>query len=132
MPLSYEIDHARKIIFTRASGILTPQDMFAYQKDVWGKHSLRSFHECVDMNDVTEIVGATEENMLSLASLAVQSDDPVHPTRLAIIARENLHFGLGRMYEAHRSMLPGQTRQVAIFRSRADALRWLVEDRQNE
>src|SRR5512137_172437 len=99
MPISYEIDHSQRIVFAQAAGILTPQHLFSYQEQVWLKPEFKGFHECIDMSEVTEIVDATDRNMKALAQLAVQADDPAQPTKLAIIAREDLHFGLGRMYE---------------------------------
>jgi hypothetical protein len=67
--------------------------------------------------------------MKALAQLAVQADDPAQTSRLAIIARQDLHFGLGRMYESYRSMQPKHTRQVSVFRTRQEALHWLSQER---
>jgi len=128
LPITYEIDHTRKTVFATATGILTPQEMFSYQEQVWLKPAYQGFHECMDMSGVTEIVDATDQNMKALAQLAVQADDPAQPTRLAIIARQDLHFGLGRMYETYRSMQPKNAREVSVFRSREDALRWLTQE----
>lgn len=127
MPLTFEIDHPLRIVFAQASGVLTPQDLFSYQEQVWALPEFRGYDECVDMSGVTMIVDATEKNMQALAALAVRSDDPMQPTRLAIIAREDLHFGLARMYGSYRSMHPSHSRQVGIFRTRDEALRWLSD-----
>jgi hypothetical protein len=102
--------------------------MFSYQEQVWMLPEFRGFHECVDMSEVTDIVDATDRNMKALAELAVQADDPDQPTRLAIIAPQDLHFGLGRMYESYRSLNPKHSRSVAIFRTREEALRWLARE----
>jgi hypothetical protein len=63
--------------------------------------------------------------MKALAELAAGMDDPLAKSKFAIIAREGLHYGLARMYEAYRSMQSKNTRTLAIFRTREDALRWL-------
>ena len=125
MPLTYEIDRSRRIVFTRAIGILTPQDLFTYQNEVWSAPELRGYDECVDMLAVTDIEAATDSNMKALAELSARMDDPSAKSKFAIIAREDLHYGLARMYEAYRSMQPKNTRTLAIFRTREDALRWL-------
>lgn len=127
MPLTYEIDHDRRTVFARATGVLTPQEFFSYEEELLTMPGIMGFHECVDMSGATEIVGATAANIQALASLAVRSDDPARPSRLAIIARDDLHFGLARMYESYRSLLPGHSRQVGIFRTRDEALRWLSD-----
>ena len=126
MPITYEIDLIRKTVFAAAAGVLTAQELFSYQKQVWLQPEFRGFHECIDMSGVTEIIDATDRNMQALAEVAVQADDPAQPTRLAIIAKEDLHFGLGRMYESYRGMHPKNARQVSVFRTREDALHWLT------
>jgi hypothetical protein len=127
MPITYDIDHARRTVFAIASGVLTPNDLFSYQKEVWVRPEFRQFNECVDMSEVTEVVDANEGNMQMLAALAVQGDDPTLPTKLAIIAGESLHYGLARMYETYRSMQPENARKVGIFHTRGEALHWLAE-----
>ena len=128
MPITYEIDRSQRIVFTKAVGILTPQDVFAYQREVWSTPELRHYDECIDMSDVTSVEGATEMNMKALAALSVQTDDPAQPSKLVIIASEKLHFGLARMYETYRSLERKHSRQVAIFRTREEALRWLTRE----
>jgi hypothetical protein len=39
MPITYEIDRSRRIVFIKAVGILTP-DMFAYQREAWSTPEL--------------------------------------------------------------------------------------------
>jgi hypothetical protein len=126
MPLAYEIDRSRRIVFVRAFGILTPEDFFAYQNEVWSGTELKDYDECVDMSEVTRVIDATGRNMDALATLAVKADDPLHPSKLAIIATNDLHFGLARMYETYRGMQPDNSRLLGIFRSRDEALRWLT------
>ena len=126
MPFMYEIDRHRQIVFTRAIGNLSRQDFFDYHKEVWSSTEHRHFDECVDMSAAGSIEGATEDNMTALAELAVEKDDPARTSKLAIIAVENLHFGLARMYETYRSLHPKHARQVAVFRTREEALRWLA------
>jgi len=126
MPFVYEIDRHRRIVFTRAIGTLARQDFFDYQKEVWSSPEHRYFDECVDLSAAGSIEGATEDNMTALAELAVDTDDPARPSKLAIIAVENLHFGLARMYETYRGLHPKHARKVAVFRTRDEALRWLT------
>ncbi|NTW58282.1 MAG: hypothetical protein HGB21_07130 [Nitrospirae bacterium] len=125
MPITYAIDRTRRTVYAGASGVLTPRDLFTYQNEVWSAPELRGYNECVDMLAVTDIEGATDSNMKALAELSARMDDPLAKSKFAIIAREDLHYGLARMYEAYRSMQPMNTRTLAIFRTREDALRWL-------
>jgi hypothetical protein len=126
MPITFEIDRIRKTVFAQASGVLTKEDFFAYQNALQASTELLYFNECIDLSAVEDVIDATDANMMGLARLSVQLDDPAQPTRLAIIAQSDLHYGLARMYEAYRSMQPKNSRQVSIFRNRDDALRWLT------
>ena len=64
-------------------------------------------------------------NVSALAGFSAKMDGAPKPTKLAIVAADNLLFGLGRMYQAYREMKPGSTKEVAVFRSMPDALAWL-------
>jgi hypothetical protein len=128
MPITYTIDRPRRTVYASASGVLTPQDLFTYQTEVWSAPELRGYDECVDMLAVTDVEAATDSNMKALAELSARMDDPSAKSKFAIIAREDLHYGLARMYEAYRSMQPKSTRTLAIFRTREEALRWLAKE----
>jgi len=62
-----------------------------------------------------------------MAGMAAAMDAVGPPTRLAIVAESDLHFGLARMYQAFREANPKSTREVRAFRDYAEALRWLKE-----
>jgi hypothetical protein len=128
MPITYAIDRTRRTVYASANGVLTPQDLFTYQNAVWSAPELRGYDECVDMLAVTDIEAATDSNMKALAELSARMDDPSAKSKFAIIAREDLHYGLARMYEAYRSMQPKNTRTLAIFRTLEDALSWLAKE----
>jgi hypothetical protein len=44
---------------------------------------------------------------------------------LAIVATNDYAFGLGRMYEAHRTMNDRSTKEVAVFPAMKEALAWI-------
>ena len=128
MPITFEIDRARKTVFAQATGTITKDDFFSYQKALQAPVELRYFNECIDLSTAEDFEGATDTNMMGLARMSVQLDDPAQPTLLAIIATSDLHYGLARMYETYRSMQPNNSRKVAIFRTRDEAIRWLSGD----
>ncbi len=130
MPIKYEIDPSRRIVFARAVGSLTKKDFFSYQKEVWSGPGVEHYDECVDMTEATDVEGATSRNLEALAVLSVKTD-AARSSKLAIIATKDLFFGLGRMYETYRGMQPDNSRRVGIFRTRDEALRWLAEGTAN-
>ncbi len=131
MPLDFQIDPKHRLIRLRASGLLKIEDLWAYQEKVWSGNEVAGFDELVDMSDVQKIEAPSGDRVKALAELAAKSDAG-HPSRLAIVAPSPLAFGLGRMYEAYRSGVPGSTKQVGVFRTRVDALSFLGQPRAAE
>lgn len=125
MPLDYEIDRERRLVHVTASGVITPELLFGYQKDVWSDPAVAGFDELVDMSGVERVEVASPSNVNALAGYSATMDVDVKPTKLAIVAADDLLFGLGRMYQAYREMKPGSSKEVAVFRTIADALAWL-------
>jgi hypothetical protein len=110
---------------------LTDQDVFDYQQQVWSAPGVAGFNELVDMTEVEEIVPPPSDRVRALANVSAEMDPPDHPSRFAIVASQDLAFGLGRMYGAYRELSPRSTKQVAVFRTRKAALNWLGIEEQN-
>jgi hypothetical protein len=83
------------------------------------------YNELVDMTGVEQIIDPTTEGIRTLADLSA-SMDTKSSSKFAIVAPQNLAFGLGRMYEIYRSLNEQTTKRVAVFRERAEALKWLA------
>jgi hypothetical protein len=78
----------------------------------------------VDMSDVDTAIVTSPAAMRELAELSAGMD-PARRSRFAIVAPQAAIFGLGRMYETYREMNGRSTKQVAVFRDRAEAVEWL-------
>jgi hypothetical protein len=46
-------------------------------------------------------------------------------TKLAIIVSIPVAYGLGRMYEMYRSLVPNNSKEVRVFKNYRDALEWI-------
>jgi hypothetical protein len=125
MPIAYRIDHARKLVWAVASGVIGPQEMFDYQREVWARDDVRGYDELVDMRQVASLPSPTPESIRKLAELSASMDPPDQPGRFAIVASDDLAFGLGRMYQTHRGLVSPGGKQVSVFRTLAAALDWL-------
>lgn len=60
-----------------------------------------------------------------LATLSAEMDAAASPSKLAIVAPDDLAFGLGRMYEIYRELHPRSTKEVKVFRTMSAALIFL-------
>jgi hypothetical protein len=129
MPIEYTIDHDRRLVIARGCGALTSDEMFAYQHDVWLCPDVAGYDELVDMSAVEQIVAPSPQRIAQLARLR-QMDDPARRSKFAVVAPQDLAYGLGRMYQTQRSMETQSTKEVRIFRTMREALEYLgVKDR---
>jgi hypothetical protein len=126
MSIEYNIDGNLHMVIVRPRGVLSLADMVQYQREVWTRTDLAGYNELVDMNEVTSIAGGTTNDVVHLASLSIPMDAVIGPSRLAIIAAKDYHYGMGRMYKAYREDHPGSTKEVGVFRTREEAMRWLA------
>ena len=125
MPISYHAEPAQHRIVAEASGAIGQQDLFAYQKDVGTRPEWAGFNELFDVSRVDSLLDIRIDNLKAVADLAASMDKPDLPSKFAIVAPQDLYFGLGRMYESLRESAPHSSRRIAAFRSRAEAERWL-------
>ena len=122
MPIDYWIDHERKLVLAKGRGTVTGQDVFGYQRDVWSRDDTAGYDELVDMSEVEHIALPSVDRVRQLASLSADMDTPSLASKLAIIAPQNVAFGLGRMYATYRQMEARSRKHVEVFRSRREAL----------
>ncbi len=132
MPLDYQIDQKHRLVRVRAHGVMNLEDLWKYQEEVWAGQDMTGYDELVDMSAVTKIDSPSSDRMRALAELAAKADKRGPPSRLAIIAPSPLTFGMARMYEGYRGGVPGSTKQVGVFRTRAEALEFLARPKPAE
>ena len=128
MPIDYQIDVARRRVVATAHGTLTDSDVFDYQRAVWSRPEVAGFDEVVDMRAVkiVELPRPGGERLRELAGTSA-SMDAATSSRFAIVAPDDLAFGLGRMYAAYRGVDPRSTKEVHVFRTMEEAVAWLDE-----
>jgi len=125
MPLEHRIDRERRVVFATATGILTDEDVFGYQREVWSRSDVVGFDEVVDMGAVEDLVLSSGDRVRALADLASAMDVPGASSRLAIVAPQDLAYGFARMFETYRTMNQSGVKVVSVFRSMQAALDWL-------
>jgi len=125
MPINYNIDHDQCLVMATPHGVLTDGDVFGNQQEVWSRADTSGYNELIDMTGVSQIEFISADRVADLADLSGSMDSPASASKLAIIATAELHFGLGRMYQARREMAEPSTKVVRVFRDRQEALQWL-------
>jgi hypothetical protein len=125
MPINHQIDHDQRLVIASPHGVLTDAEVFDYQMTVWSRPEVKGYNELVDMTAVAKIEYVSSARVNDLANLSASMDAEDAPSKLAIVATNDIHFGLGRMYEARREMAARSNKVVRVFRSRPEALQWL-------
>lgn len=132
MGITYTIDHEQRLVLARGLETVTAEDLFQYQKEVWSRPDVQGYDEIVDMSAVTHIVRPTPDGMRELAEFSAKMDASSSGAKFAIVAPDDVAFGLGRMYEAFRAVNEQSTKQVQVFRTLPEARLWLAEQEQSE
>ena len=126
MSIAVQIDHERKLVLGRCYGQLKDEEVFNYQMCVWSRPDVAGFNELVDVTEVNDIGQFSVNRVRDLAMTAADMDHHATSTRFAIVAPEDLAFGIGRMFETYREMEKGSTKDVGVFRTVAEAFEFLA------
>jgi hypothetical protein len=121
MPSSYVIDKERKLVITTAWGDCNADDVLEFRKQVLKDGDFDpTFSQLADFTGVTKVdVSPDEVRMLAAIS-------PFSPqSRRALVADNQVIFGLSKMFGILRN-LRGE-KLIRVFRTRSEALDWLLE-----
>jgi hypothetical protein len=125
MPISYAIDSDRHRVVVRFTGTVRDQDLFSTYNELYNdpRHQI-GMPELTDCREL-ERAEVTSVGLQDLARMTGAKLDPAQkPWRVAIVAPQNVVYGLARMYELLRE---GSPEQVEVFRDYAAAQQWLDE-----
>ena len=128
MPIAVRVDHKARVVVAAGYGVLTDSDVFGYQRGIWSQKDVAGYNELIDMTRVEHIALPSTERVRDLAKLAAAMDQPASHSKLAVVASEDIAFGLGRMFQAYRELDSRSTKEVGIFRTMQEALAFLEVD----
>ena len=128
MPIRYRIDHPRRLVAAAGFGTITDEDVFGYQTSVWSRGDVAGYEELIDFTAVEHIVPPPVERVQELATLSASMESSHSSSRMAIVAPSDVAYGLGRMFQAFRSLADDDTRKVDVFRTREEARAFLELD----
>lgn len=118
MPTSYEIDSDRRLVLSRAWGVLTTDDIRLSRAALQADAEFHAdFGQLFDLRDVTDIAFSSA-TMWSIATNSLFAPG----VRRAFVAATGLQFGMARMFAAHSE---AQNQDVRAFRDLDAALAWL-------
>ena len=117
MPAEYRIDRSKRLIHSRAWGVMTDQDLVANRTALFADPGFSpDFDQLYDLSEVTEV----KVSSTVLLHLAMSSRfSPL--ARRAVVVTSDVAYGMARMY----AMLTGHEDTIQVFRDRPSAVQWL-------
>ena len=123
MSILVQVDHDQRRVVGIASGTLEDRDLFAYQQEA-GRFP--DYDEIFDGTAVEHLQDINPACLKKLADVAAAADRADRAAKLVIIASQDVHFGLGRMYGSLRECSPHATKKSAVFHTWEEAEQWLA------
>ena len=124
MPVSFQVDKARRLVVSTASGFLTVTDILAHQRKLLADANFDP--ECSQLVDCSAITGIdlSPDDVRAVTATAVFS---THSRRAIVVATDE-QFGFAEMFKMMREA-QGE-HGIRVFRDRAEALLWALPDEQ--
>ena len=122
MPMTYTIDRAQNLVRATASGVLSDEDVMAHRQALTAdpEFSLQMC-ELSDIRKVTEFqVTPAGVRIMVASDVKMVATGGMH--KLAIVADENVAYGMSRMYQ---TLGEPNIRTVGVFRTYEEAAAWL-------
>jgi hypothetical protein len=117
MPADYRIDRSKRLVYGRAWGILTNDDLTDRRAALYRDPAFAP-----DLDELYDAVEVTEVQVASRVLLQLALSSGFSPTaRRAVVVSSDVAFGIARMY----ALLAGREDTIQVFRDRASAVRWL-------
>jgi hypothetical protein len=124
VPATYQIDKARQLVVSTASGFLTAGDILAHQRKLLVDPSFDpTCSQIVDCSAVTGI-DLSPDDVRAVTAATIFS---AHSRRAIVVATDE-QFGFARMFKMMREA-QGE-HGIRVFRDRTEALHWALPDEQ--
>lgn len=123
MPVTYSLLDDANVIHTRLSGRVTDEEILAYYRRPEIQAHEGTWREIVDGRDIAEMV-VTPEGQKRLAEFVAVYVERMQDGRVAMVAGNDLTYGMFRMWELQRADLGYEVR---VFRSLDEARLWVAD-----
>jgi hypothetical protein len=120
MPAFYKIDKERRIVLSSGAGVLTRTDIQGHMDRLSNDSDFDpNYSQIVDFTQLSG-VDIEPEDVRQFAERNIFSPR----SRRAFVVKDDLQYGLARMFEIHRE-LNGET-GIRVFRTIDEALDWVL------
>jgi hypothetical protein len=116
----YKIDKERRLVLSAGADVLTREDIWGHMDRLSKDPDFDSdFSQVIDFTQITALEFGPED-VRQFAQRNIFSPR----SRRAIVVKDDLQFGLARMFEIHRD-LNGET-GIRVFRALDEAQDWIM------
>ena len=121
MPISIDYDRKENVLYTKAEGVVKLADILSYFSSVATTlDSKKGYRVFADYSDA--VLELCNKDLLEMVSRRRVMGDTNEKINIAVFCKEDLVFGIGRMYEV---LLGDDKYNVMIFRNQEEARKWL-------
>jgi hypothetical protein len=121
MPISIDYDRKENVLYSKAEGVIKLDDITSYFSSVASTiDSKKGYRVFADYSDA--FLKLSNRDMLEIVNRRKTMHDTNEKINIAVFCKEDLVFGLGRMYEV---LLDKDKYNVTIFRNQEEARKWL-------
>jgi hypothetical protein len=123
MPVSYVIDKENRLVISTATGVVTSEEIQGFRRQILQDPDFDpTFSQLGDLSLATLDLDADEVKVLAEGSVFSLT------SRRALVGTSLEVYGLARMFEIVRGLRGDQA--IRVFRTRDDALAWLLGRKQ--
>ena len=122
MPMTYTIDAAQHLVRAVGTGVLTDDDVMAHRQAM--SRDPRFTPQMRELSDIRQVTAfqVTPAGVRIMVASDVKMTATGGMHKLAIVADENVAYGMSRMYQ---TLGEPNIRDVGVFRSYEEAAAWL-------
>jgi hypothetical protein len=122
LPIQHRVDRKYGVVLAWGEGVVSDDELLAFVQRTANDSEFRSgMHELIDLRRVDTSALSTR-SLRRTAELFAAFDTGPAQGRVAIVAPEDLAYGLSRMYQAFRGE---DAVELMVFRDMIDARKWL-------
>lgn len=124
MPVSYTYDEKDNFVYTKASGVLTDDDLKGFAEELAADPRIKTgLRELVDCRAVDSVKGSTDV-LGYIIHINISNRHKYEGKRIAIVAPRELLFGLSKYFEVI-SHIDNAPFRIEVFRTISEAREWL-------
>jgi hypothetical protein len=120
MPISIRYDPNQNVLYSDATGEISLEDIMSYYSEIERMDLKPQYSVLADYSGASADINY--DDVTNMASRRQSISQKAGAIKIAVVSKNDLAFGLGRMYQ---SLIDNENIEVNVFRDRGKAEQWL-------